>query len=86
MKETNPTRRSSRKKGSRHKVAVVEETRGPNYHDNVLKIVKKNFCKIDHKDCLTSFDLKKVEIITGNHNIKWDINHKDEPDITKAAG
>ena len=86
MNETNPIRRSSRKTVPTRKFAAVEETRGPKYLDNVLKIVKKNFCKIDPKNCLTSFDLKKVNINTGKHDIKWDINHKDEPDITNPVG
>ena len=67
-------------------VAGVKPRTNATYREDVLKIVKTDFCTIPEDIRVKNFDVEKVIIIAGEQDQKWDICHEHEPEITGCLG
>ena len=75
-------RRSARNKA----VASVKLRTNATYREDVLKIVKTDFCTIPEDIRVKNFDVEKVIIVAGEQDQKWDICHEHEPEIKGCQG
>ena len=74
------------RRSNRKKTESSFKRREPVYREDVLKIVKTNFCSIPKSIRIENFDVEKEYIEEGQHDIKWDICHENEPPIAEHLG
>ena len=74
------------RRSARNKAVTRKQKTKAQYREDVLQIVKDDFCTIPDDIRVKKIDIEKEIIVAGEQDQKWDICHENEPEIKGCLG